>query len=440
MRAGLLLVLAAAGGRAAPLPPAEARLAALVGAPTKAEWRSLERFDRTLTRGEFEARLDRVFAPWHGLHPYLDLEADSVVIYPDAGPRGAPLAKIAFAPTPRRRYPQPVTYRQPGQPPPGATARHPLAGLHVVIEPADIGGAWAGMEDRSVEFPGYGRVCEGHLNLIVARILRARLIDLGADVFLVRNREEPVLPIARDHLLGAAERLLGHHADVLPAPLRDWVTDLRDRSGLEFAAGMLLTKPMETRARADLVRRSFRPDITIVLQHDATPDSAEGKLTPINRNIFFVDGAYLPAELRDPWQRYRLLTKLFEDVTPIECRVAAAIAHRFQQTTGYPPVLYGNSANTRLVVPDDPYIVARNLAFNREHGGPVVVTEPYFMNQPVTLARLLAGDFPGRRVIAGRDRSSIFREYADCVAAGLVDAYAHREPKPARAKAGEVRR
>ena len=38
-------------------------------------------------------------------------------------------------------------------------------------------------------------------------------------------------------------------------------------------------------------------------------------------------------------------------------------------------------------------MVARNLAFNREHDGPVVVTEPYFMNEHVTLQRLLAGDY-----------------------------------------------
>ena len=58
------------------------------------------------------------------------------------------------------------------------------------------------------------------------------------------------------------------------------------------------------------------------------------------------------------------------------------------------------------------------------HDGPVVVTEPYFMNEHVTLQRLLAADYKGTRLEAGRQRESIFREYANCVAAGLVDAYA----------------
>jgi hypothetical protein len=68
-------------------------------------------------------------------------------------------------------------------------------------------------------------------------------------------------------------------------------------------------------------------------------------------------------------------------------------------------------------------VVARNLAFNREHDGPVVVTEPYFMNEPVTLQRLLVGDYGGTRVVAERQRGSISREYASNVTAGLVDAY-----------------
>jgi hypothetical protein len=86
-------------------------------------------------------------------------------------------------------------------------------------------------------------------------------------------------------------------------------------------------------------------------------------------------------------------------------------------------VLYHDSQSTRILIPGNPYVVARNLAFNRSHDGPVVVTEPYFMNQAETLARLLAGDYDGTRVVAGRPRRSIFREYADAVAQGILEAY-----------------
>ncbi|HTZ20414.1 MAG TPA: hypothetical protein VMC06_05990 [Opitutaceae bacterium] len=422
----MLVAMFAAKLAGEPPPADEVRLAGLIAEPMAGDWRGLARFDGILTRQEFESRMDRIFDPWGGLRDYLRLGRDSVAIYASARDRREPLVVIRFAQRSRGVRAPPEAYRNPGATDPPVATDRPLAGLRVVIEPADIGGAWAAMEDRSVDFPGYGRVNEGDLNLKVALILRSRLVQLGADVYLVRDRPEPILPIARDHLLAVAERLLRDHPDLLPGSMQSLAAGLRpgDSSRLRFTAGLLLTKTLETRARTAQVRRSFHPDITIVLQHDATPGSADGRLTPTNRNIFFVEGAYLPSELQDPWQRFRLLSKLLGNVTPTETTVAVAIAARFRAVTGFPPVLYGDSATTRLVAPDNPYVVARNLDFNREHDGPVVVTEPYFMNQPVTLARLVAGDYPGLRDLAGHPRPSIFREYADCVAAGLVDAYA----------------
>ena len=429
--AGIAALLLALSVRAAPSRE-EAMLAALVQEPRPEEWQGLKVYDRTFTRAEFETALANVFDPWRGLRPYLRVDDKVVTVFPDPGCHGAPLVAVPFAPTPQARQVRPGRFRTPETwtPMPAGLTAKPLAGLRVAIEPADIGGAWAKMEDRSVAFQGYGRVNEGDLNLVVARLLRDKLSELGAEVFLVRDQAEPILPIAQDQLLTTAETLLSRDSGLLPESFRHRPFELNQEGAarLRFAAGIFLTKTLETCARAELVRRSFQPDITLVLQHDATPDSAEEKLTPINRNIFFVGGAYLPYELRDARQRLRLLTKLCERVTPVETTVAVAIARRFREATGFPPVLYGNSATTREVVANNDYVVARNLAFNREHDGPVVVTEPYFMNQPETLARLLAGDYVGRRRIAGRDQVSIFREYADCVADGLIDAYA-RDPR-----------
>lgn len=305
------------------------------------------------------------------------------------------------------------------------TTELPLAGLQVAIEPADIGGRWARMEDRSVDFPGYGRINEGDINLVVGRLLRDKLQKLGARVFLVRDQTEPVLAVRTEQLRGLAMDVLKNRSEILPESFQSQTASLPLDSPrrLHIAEELLLTKTLETRARAALVRASFRADLTIVLQHNATPASCEGRLNPINRNIFFVHGAYTSIELRQSEQRFRLLTKLLDDVTPVESEVAAAIAARFKDATGYPSVLSGNSGNTRLVIPGNPYVLARNLAFNREHDGPVVVTEPYFMNQAETLARLLAGDYPGKRIIAGKLQSSIFQEYANCVAAGIHEAY-----------------
>jgi hypothetical protein len=46
------------------------------------------------------------------------------------------------------------------------------------------------------------------------------------------------------------------------------------------------------------------------------------------------------------------------------------------------------------------------------------------MNNQVLYQRFLAGDYDGEKVFNGKPYTSIFREYADCVAQGLVKAYA----------------
>jgi hypothetical protein len=115
---------------------------------------------------------------------------------------------------------------------------------------------------------------------------------------------------------------------------------------------------------------------------------------------------------------------MVEGGSDIEKEVAADIADVFTQRTGLGPVPYGDSGTTREVIPGNSYVVARNLASNREYDGPVVCTEPYFMNNKTVYQRLLAGDYEGQRIFDGKSYGSIFREYADCVAQGLVKAYA----------------
>jgi N-acetylmuramoyl-L-alanine amidase len=423
-----LLALALAGrAEAAAQVPTRAELEALLGDPGQEQWSGLARFDQTLTRRDFEQRLDRVFDPARGLRRYIDFVEGGVAVYADSGRGAPPLSLVRWAPSARRERPSPVTFRSPAQ------LRHrlgvlpgqPLAGVRIAIDPADIGGEWARMEDRSVDFAGYGRISEGDLNLVVARLLRERLVALGATVFLVRDRAEPVLVPRPSDLSAVAAEVLADRPWMMPESFQHLAGNAPpgNPKRLHAAEGLLLTKTIETRARVALERRLFVPDVTLVLQHNASADSGEGRLNAANRNTFFVHGAYSATELREPEQRFRLLTKLLEDTEPIEAEVAHAIALRFKAATGFPPVLSGNSANTRLVLANDPYVVARNLAFNREHDGPVVVTEPYIMNQDETLRRLLAGDYLGQRKVAGKYRISIYREYADCVAEGLIDAY-----------------
>jgi hypothetical protein len=391
--------------------------------PSRSEWSSLSRFSETLTRGEFEQRLNQVFDPFHGLGPFLQITDRSVKVL--AVPGHEQLVEVRFAESSERVKRPPVGFRTVSEIS-RRSASKSLAGLRVAIEPADIGGKWGDWDDRSTFYPGYGRIEEGDLNLTVAKILERNLQQLGAKVFLTRHSAEPVAGYDPLRLDQETREILARQSYTLPPAFYERARNLPTNSERRFqvAREVLFAKVIEQRARAAEVQRYFKPDLTIVLQHDASPKSAGGGLAGVNRNIFFVDGAYQAKELRsDPHQRLRLLTKLFENVTPLETMVAVRIAARFQAVTGDPAVGYGNSANTRTVSGGNSFVVARNLAFNREHDGPVVVTEPYFMNESVTLQRLLAGDYKGSRLVAGRQRESIFREYANSVAAGLVDAY-----------------
>jgi osmotically-inducible protein OsmY len=48
------------------------------------------------------------------------------------------------------------------------------------------------------------------------------------------------------------------------------------------------------------------------------------------------------------------------------------------------------------------------------------------MNSRQDYARIQAGDYKGTKTINGTSRQSIYREYADAMAQGLVDYYSRR--------------
>lgn len=404
--------------------------AELLAPPDTSAWKSLEQYAGTLTRSEFERRLHAIFDPTGAIYPFLTITDESVAIFSDPSKSVPPLAEVPFA-TNNYRRPFPSRFRDPIEiQNVAAPADKPLASLRIVIDPADIGGKWAAMENRAQSYKGFGQVREGDLNLIVAKILASNLEALGAKVFLTHSEPEPVSGLGPQDLIEPAATWLAERPRLLPKAFFDRAgrVSKKNPKAVQIAAETLLTKTLEARARAEKVRKNFEPDITLVLQHDATARSRRGGFARLNRNVFFIHGAYTHSELtEDPHQRLKMLTKLFANVTPIEAAVADYISNRFISVTGFPPVRYGNSAITRSTAVGNPYIVARNLALNREHDGPVVVIEPYFMNETVTLQRLLEGDYEGVRFIAGELRPSIYREYADAVVLGLLDAYGYRK-------------
>ena len=394
--------------------------------PTPNPWFPIDLYQATITRQQFEQKLHTLYDPFSAFTPYLDINDSRVVVYPSPTERQVPQFVLQFAPpnqpvAPMRWFRTPAEVRATSHP-----LDKPLNGLRVAIDPGHIGGPWAQMEERSTRYRGSAPVQEGDLNLITGRLLKQELTDMGASVYVVRDSNEPVTPYRPSDMVEPARELLVAHSShstnlrALPSDKLNLLFGARVMELAEF----LFYRCSEIVERGNRIRNNFVPDITVTLYIDATPGSGRGHLTTGNANIFFVGGSYMKNEIQDPEMQRRCIYKMVEGGSDIEAEVAADIASVFTQKTGLGPVKYGDSSTTRSVLPGNQYVVARNLAANREYDGPVVCTEPYFMNNKEVYQRLLAGDYDGQRMFDGKSYGSIFREYADCVAQGLVKAYA----------------
>jgi N-acetylmuramoyl-L-alanine amidase len=391
-------------------------------------WDLLSLYDGTLTRPEFERRLAAIFDPFGGLNPFLGITDQEVVLY---GPPAAGMAQVfrlKFAPSPeavrpvRPPYRTPEEYRKISKPP-----GRPLEGLRIAIDPGHIGGPWGRIENRSVRYKKSFPVQEGDFNIITARILREELSKRGASVFLVREDTEPVSPLRPPDFVDEAREIILKKSDRWTRRLAGLPPEEQNKrlgNTLIEMCEFLFYRSSEIFERGNKIRAQFQPDITLTLYINATETSGRGRLTHDNKNIFFVHGCYTKEETEDPRQQRRLFQKLLEYPLPIETAVAVEIAEAFKRRTGLPAVGYTDSKTTRTVVPGYKDVVARNLASNREYDGPVVVTEPYFMNNAVVYRRLLAGDYDGVRRFDQKEYPSIFREYADCVLEGILRCYA----------------
>ncbi len=388
-------------------------------------WTTLDVYQKTICREEFESKLHQIFDPYQGLKPFTQWNQNQVTFFKEPQQIN-PLYTFTFASPCAELNPHPRTWRTPqefSQTITSSTA--PLLGLKIAIDPGHIGGKWGPLQNRSVLYPGLGRVQEGDMNLITAKILRENLRSLGAEVFLTREEKEPVTKLQIEDFKEAARlRIYKKYPDLEKKYghllLNDQYHRLGDR--IEFVTQFLFFRIGEIRSRAQKIRSLFKPDLTIVLYINATLSSGRGKTVGVNQNIFFIHGAYTKEEAADPEQQVRMIYKILDQGTATEQYVTEQIATAFQKLTNLPPVPYGNTKSSRQLS-NNRYVVARNLAANREYDGPVVTTEPYFMNNKYVVRRLLAGDYEGTRTILDKPFPSIFREYAQAVTEGLVNSY-----------------
>ncbi len=142
------------------------------------------------------------------------------------------------------------------------------------------------------------------------------------------------------------------------------------------------------------------------------------------RRILIKNGVPQPLqdELELDDERFEMVRRLLSRAYDQELPLADAIATAMAKETQLPPYQYPTT-NSTTKVGSSGYVYARNLLATRLYRCPVVYCEPYVMNSNDVFAQIQAGDYDGTRSVNGRERKSIFREYADGVLDGLIEHY-----------------
>jgi hypothetical protein len=410
---------------ALPAPRGEAaNLSALAAEP---DWRNLDAFQGTITREEFSRLLTQVYAPRGGWQPYIRIDPGAAVIRKSNIPLDD-LFTLRFAANgvaPARSQPpeywRPRGAISPLMPP----AAQPLAGVKIALDPGHLGGRWAHLEERWFQIGQAPPVAEGDMTLAVARLLAVRLRALGAQTTLLRTGDEPATRLRPYDLLEDAAREFRAAGIAAPRATNNGAADPDRQLSLPWMSEALFTRA-EIRARGDRVNGAVHPDLVVCLHFNAEAwgDPAHPALVDKNHLHLLINGCYEPDELAKDDVRFELLTKLLNGSHAEELAIADSVAPVLARATGLPPYVY--KGKNALCPGPDPYVWERNLLATRIDQCPVLYIEPYVMNSPGVFARIQAGDYAGSRETDGVARPSIFREYADAVAAGLAGYYKQR--------------
>ena len=383
-------------------------------------WKSLEKFQNTITHDEFEQLLRGVYCA-HGISEDLirvDPEAACILVDRDA----QSWFRLRFAASEQTRQTAPLGWR-PARALPRRKKAGVLAGLKIALDPGHIGGAWAKMEERWFKSGDAPPVEEGEMTLKVARMLAEKLRGLGARVSFVRDKTEPVTPYRPGDFKETARAVLKASGTENPPDDFQGRDDPAREQTVRWQSEILFYRTSEIRERARRVNSKLRPDLVLCLHFNAEAwgDERNPTLTDKNHLHLLVNGSYLPPELEFDDERFEMLERLVSRVYDEEIKIADSAAATMAKKTGLPPYQYTTDNVTK--VGTSGYVYARNLVATRLYRCPVVYFEPYVMNSGDVFARVQAGDYEGTRTINGVERPSIYREYVDGVVEGLVEYY-----------------
>jgi len=384
----------------------------------KPDWSELQKYQATITHDEFVHLLNDVYCP-QGYNPDLiQVEADAAKILTEAGTQDRFV--LNFAKSEADRLPVTHSWTAPADLPPPGEGQGPLAGFHIALDPGHLGGTWAKMEERWFKIGDAAAVQEGDMTLRVAQLLKSRLQSLGAKVSMLRETTEPITPYRASDFEEIARQLLERDGIADPRENFDGPADPEKEHTIAWQREQLFYRNSEIRRRASLVNYRLQPDLVLCLHFNAEPwgDPNHPTLVTKNHLHLLVNGGYLPAELELDDQRFEMLQKLLSRAFPEELALAETIAHTMAKKTGLPPYQY--TTDNATCVGTGGYVYARNLMATRLYRCPTVYLEPYVMNCRRVFVRVKAGDYEGERLVAGRNKPSIYREYADSVVDGVL--------------------
>ncbi|HWM25625.1 MAG TPA: hypothetical protein VNP98_12440 [Chthoniobacterales bacterium] len=384
------------------------------------QWKSLQKYQKTITHDEFERLLRTVYCSQGISDEFIRVDRDFACILMDRDAQT--WFTLQFAKEGRRPQLGVRSWRT-AQSLPRQKRQGALAGLRIALDPGHIGGEWAQMEERWFQVGDAPPVKEGEMTLQVARMLAPKLRALGAHVSFVRNKTEPVTPLRPDDLKEAARAVLRAGGTENPREDFDGPDDpLKDQT-VRWQSEILFYRSSEIRHRARLVNARLRPDLVLCLHFNAEAWGDERNPTFIDKNHLhlLVNGTYLAPELAFDDERFEMVRRLLSRVSDEEIKIADEVAATMAQAMQLPPYQY--TTGTVTPVGTSGYVYARNLVATRLYQCPVLYFEPYVMNNSEVFARIQAGDYEGTRSINGVERPSIYREYVDSVVKGLVEYY-----------------
>ena len=387
----------------------------------KPRWDVLEHYQQTITRDEFAHLINDVYGT-HGFAPDLiEIKDDTARILMNRDAQK--FFTLRFTSGTEKLKPVSRLWR-PAKSLPPTERNKPLLGLKIALDPGHLGGKWAKMEERWFQVGDSRSVQEGDLTLRVARLLATRLRGLGAKVSFVRNDDEPITVKRPDDFRELARKILIRNG--VPQPRADVLdsTDPEKEKTIRWQSEILFYRYSEIRRRATLVNFKLHPDLVLCLHFNAEGwgDPTSPMLTDANHFHLLVNGSYLAEELEFDDERFEMIRRLLSRAYDEELPLADTIALAMSRETGLPPYAYPTT-NSTTKVGTSGYVYARNLLATRLYRCPVVYCEPFVMNSKDVFARIQAGDYEGTRNINGVERKSIFQEYADSVADGLVEYY-----------------